>query len=157
MPDPCCGGFYAEIKSWQSAIGSGFGFLALLAGALLNAHLNRRRDNRLRGEEAQSVAAALYGEIMLLREELARLAKTVAGLEARRSLKVDEQFLEAFELPEPLLYKAIASKIGLLDAELVIAITQFYSNFQQVKAWLPLLVERPDREYSYPTSFVLQP
>src|SRR5687767_2706926 len=53
-----------------SAIGAGIGLIALLLGALFNAHLNRRRDDRLRHEERRGVATAL-------RAELAGLARTL--------------------------------------------------------------------------------
>lgn len=36
--------------------GSTLGFLALLAGALFNAHLNRSRDNRLRDNDRRVLA-----------------------------------------------------------------------------------------------------
>ena len=60
---------YQEAKTWQTAIGSIFGFGALMVAALWNFHLNRRRDTALRREEIHSVAAAIYGEILLLRKE----------------------------------------------------------------------------------------
>jgi hypothetical protein len=40
-----------------SLIGSSIGLIALLLGALFNAHLNRRRDDRLRREEQRATAA----------------------------------------------------------------------------------------------------
>lgn len=42
--------------------GSGLGLIAILIGALFNAHLNRRRDDRLRRTEARSISAALSAE-----------------------------------------------------------------------------------------------
>ena len=153
---PPSGDLYAELKSWQGGIGALLGFFALVAGALLNFHLNRRRDDRLRIEEARSVAAAL-GEILLLRKELARLAIAVAGVEVYRNRDIDQHFLEAYPLSNPLLYKALAPKVGLLDAELIVALTEFHKNFQEAKTWLPLFVGRTDRKYSYSRSAVLEP
>jgi hypothetical protein len=72
--------FYEELKGWQGGIGSLLGFLALIVGALWNFRLNRRRDAALRAEEVVSVAAALYGEIVLLRIEAAGLARAVANV-----------------------------------------------------------------------------
>jgi hypothetical protein len=43
--------------------GSAVGLVALLIGALFNAHLNRLRDDRLRREETRAVAAALLAEL----------------------------------------------------------------------------------------------
>jgi hypothetical protein len=147
---------YQELKSWQGVIGSLLGFFALMAGALFNFHLNRRRDNRLRSEESLSLAAALYGEILLLSAELARVAVAVANRRFHQT-ELNEHFLEAFSLSEPMLYKAVAPKIGLLKAELVISITEFYKNFQQAKTWLPLLVKNKDRNFLYASSHVLIP
>ena len=82
--------------------------------------------------------AAALGEILLLRKELARLAIAVAGVEVYRNRDIDQHFLEAYPLSNPLLYKALAPKVGLLDAELIVALTEFHKNFQEAKTWLPL-------------------
>jgi hypothetical protein len=42
-----------------SLTGAAIGLIALLLGALFNAHLNRRRDDRLRREDQRAVATAL--------------------------------------------------------------------------------------------------
>jgi hypothetical protein len=42
--------------------GSSFGLLAILAGALVNAHLNRKRDDVQRDHERVALASALYAE-----------------------------------------------------------------------------------------------
>jgi hypothetical protein len=154
---------YAELKSWQSSIGTGFGFIALVAGALLNFHLNRRRDANLRRDEAISVAAAIYGEIVLLRKEAARLAAAVAnvhidvGTQRHPIVQFDNHFLDAHILSEPMLYKALAPKLGLLDADLILAITEFHKNLQEARRWLTLLPENEARKYTYGPSYVLVP
>jgi hypothetical protein len=43
--------------------GSGLGLLALLAGALFNARLNRKQDDRLREEDRIALASTLYAEL----------------------------------------------------------------------------------------------
>ena len=160
MAAPGSGDLYAELKGWQQAIGSVLGFLALMAAALWNFSLNRRRDRLLRQEEAASVAAALYGEILLLRREIANLARLVAGMARQwgpNLLKVDAHFLEAHPLPEPMLYKALAPKLGLLSPDLLLAITAFHRDYQDVCVSLPLLVENPERKYGYGEAWVLRP
>ncbi len=67
--------WYAELKSWQSGIAAILGFIALIVGALFNFRLNRRRDAGLRNDGTLGVAAALYGEILLMRERMALMAK----------------------------------------------------------------------------------
>ncbi len=134
-----------------------------MAAALWNYSLNRRQSAHLRREEALSVAAALYGEILLLRKEVARLARAVASVDVDIGtsrdpvVKLDAHFAQAHTLSEPLLYKQLASKIGMLSPDLIIAITEFHQNLQEVRTWLPLLIERDDRKYDYGTSSVLIP
>jgi hypothetical protein len=148
---------YEELKGWQGGIGALLGFVALIAGALFNFHLNRKRDAALRAEDALSVAAALYGEIVLLRGEIAALARAVAAAEIKGTLKIDTHFVDARKISEPYLYHALAPKIGLLSPDLVIAITNFYKNVQEAKARLPLLIENSERGYGYFASSVLTP
>lgn len=154
---------YHELKGWQNLIGSVLGFLFLILGALYNFRLNRRRDDLMRADEARSVLAALYGEILLLREEVGDLARIVAGTEVRygtsrqEGVPFDEHFVRAYGLSEPVFYGALASKIGLIEPDLVISITEFHRNYQEAKKWLPLLVDTPDRRYGYFVSAVLRP
>src|SRR5262245_3627916 len=68
----------AEASFLGSLTGSGIGLVALLSGALFNAHLNRRRDDRLRSEEARGVRRALIAELEGVNESLKRNAE---GLE----------------------------------------------------------------------------
>lgn len=154
---------YDELKGWQSGIGALFGFSALIIGALWNFHLNRRRDAALRGEETISVAAALYGEIVLLRTEVAELARAVSGVavsigtERDPIIKFDRHFMDAHVISEAILYKALAAKLGLLPAELIIAIAEFHNNIQQVRNALTLLIDDPTRGYVYGASHALVP
>jgi hypothetical protein len=46
------------------------GFFTVVGGALLNAHLNRKRDDRLRREEQRAVATALRAELAGFRRAL---------------------------------------------------------------------------------------
>ncbi len=50
--------------------GSTLGLIALLLGALFNAHLNRKRDDRLRNEDRRTVAAALHAELSSIEKTL---------------------------------------------------------------------------------------
>src|SRR6476469_2052510 len=61
----------AETSPGQSTfLGSLIGFLALLLGALFNAHLNRRRDDFLQRQDRKVVASALLAELVGLRHSL---------------------------------------------------------------------------------------
>jgi hypothetical protein len=143
------GEFYNELKGWQTGIGSMLGFVALMMAALWNFRLNRRRDAALRAEEALSVATALYGEILMLRKEIGTIATVVAKNELNPLRKLDKHFLKEYPLSEPLLYKALASKIGLLSSDLVVSITAFHKDLQEAKTGLPLLIENPQRKTTY--------
>ena len=154
---------YNELKGWQSGIGALLGFLALMIAAWYNFYLNRRRDDRLRTEEALSVAAALYGEMVLFRREAAALARAMANVYlnqdgSRSSVsKFDERFLAANKLPDPLIYNAMATKIGLLTPHLVLAIAEFYANYQEAKKWLFLLIEQEGSLHTYSFMQILVP
>lgn len=156
---------YSELKNWQSGIGTLVGFLALSRGATINFRLNRKRDLAIRVEEANSVAAALYGEILLLRREVAQVARHLTALEKRygtcaspgEKYPVDAHWIEAHSISEPFLYRALAPKIGLLEADLVIALAEFHKNVQEVRTALHLLDRKPDRGYNYSPLIVLEP
>lgn len=102
------------------------------------------------------MAAALYGEIVLFRVELARIAKLVASVVANHK-DFDEHFLERIHLQEPLLYRALAGKVGVLEADVLLAIVTFHNNVQSVRDWLPQLVENQVRKFSYSSLTVLEP
>jgi len=101
---------YAELKGWQSGLAAIIGFGGLIIGALYNFRLNRKRDENLRKQEMISVAVAIYGEMVLLREEVAQLARIVANTERGGSDPIDAQFLEDNRSPEPEIYSAFSSK-----------------------------------------------
>jgi len=62
-----------------SAVGSAFGIFSLLVGALFNAYLNRRRDDRLRQKEQAGVLAAILAEIENVIETLSRNADSLSN------------------------------------------------------------------------------
>lgn len=154
---------YAEAKTWQQGIGALLGFLGLMIAALFNFKLNRRRDARLREEEMKAVAAALYGEMRLLRARVAKVARAVArtyitqGLDGRSGIRFDSHFFEAHKMPEATLYKSLAPRFGLLSADLLIPIASFYEHISEVAAWLPRMGDDPTRGYSYDVRYVLEP
>ena len=154
---------YHELKGWQAGLGAALGFLALIFAAQRHFSLNRRRDKELKNEEALSVMAALYGEILILRNEAARLAKGVAIVSANRGLdpnaviQLNQHFVDSHTLSEPLLYKTLASKLGLLSVDTMIAIIKFHNNVETARSWLPLLVDDKTRVYQHSVLTVLVP
>jgi hypothetical protein len=111
--------------------GSTFGFLALLAGALFNARLNRLTDDRLRDHDLFVVATALYAELRLIKEMM------LANIETLREPNSGDGYfvplLKVQLLPE------LLHKIGLLKAEVIMAVTSAYIMIGQDKRELLML------------------
>jgi hypothetical protein len=149
--------FYVELKSWQGAIGSVLGFVALFLGALWNARLNRLRDDRLRQAEVAAVAAAIYGELILVRVALARLARVHARVDLDRESSVDQDLVDDLRLPDPALYRALASKIGMLPADVVVAVVTFHANAHDAQAFSAKMIPDDKRGYTYGACHVVQP
>lgn len=155
--------FFSDVKTWQTALGSALGFIALTFGALWNFRLNRKRDFLLRSEEIVSICCAIYGEIVILRRELADLAKGVSqrylenGMGRRDGEPFDKYFFEMYTLSDPIIYPALAKNLGIIPPNLVISISEFYASFSETKYWLPKLEEDPNRGYSYNVLWVLKP
>ena len=148
---------YDELKEWQAALGAVLGFLALIFAAQRHFSLNRRRDKELKNEEDLSVIAALYGEILVLRNEAAQLARGVTQASADPGMPLNQHFVDSHTLSEPLLYTALASKLGRLSADIVVAIIKFHNNFETARSWLPLLVDDKTRGYRHSVLTVLVP
>ena len=146
---------YSELKEWQTGIGALLGFLALMAAALWNFRLNRLRDRELRRDEMLSVATALYGEILLLRQELTRLVTVIAKVVMRHGV-FSKDFVQIQMLKDAILYPALCHKLGLLPQEMVLAITRFHAAFEEAKRNLPFLAEDKDRGFTYNPLIVLQ-
>jgi hypothetical protein len=94
-----------------SLTGGLVGLIALLLGALFNAHLNRRRDDRLRGEDRRTLAAAL-------RAELAGIAQTLEN-NAAQLKKGSGDFIVPDVAHSVRVLPKMLPKIGLLDPETI--------------------------------------
>lgn len=155
--------WYGELKTWQTGIGALAGFSALMAAALFNAHLNRKRDERLRSNEVIAVASALYGEIVILRKAVARMANAVGhryidhGLGRVRGERFNQHFIEGITLPPLRLYPALADKVGVLPSNVAMEVVRFYARLEEAQTWLPRLREDVARPFSYSVLYVLDP
>jgi len=156
MPSPQPVDWYQELKTWQSGLAALIALMGLILGALINAQLNRRRDRVLRTEEILAVSTALYGEMISMRDRLALMAEELLRL-SRRKEDINDQFVKDYSPRAPVLYPALASKIGLLSHDLVLDITQFYDHFQTAKDNLPVLVKSETRPIPYHVVTVLRP
>jgi len=121
-------------------IGSSIGLVALLLGALFNAELNRRRDDRLRREDQRAVATALRAELEGLRRTLNDAAETVSQEGYPRS---DDQ-VQVPDLAQSIrIMPEVVSKLGLLDETTIIAVVDAYGMVEEYSAKLLLLGGRP--------------
>lgn len=107
-----------------NVIGSLIGLVALLIGALFNAHLNRNRDDRMRQQEIESVRSAIGTELrcfaLTFDERFHTLERFVGEQDGERTSP--EVVAIRLTLPEPVVYHALASKIGLLGKDEVSAV-----------------------------------
>jgi hypothetical protein len=134
--------FAAGVAFWSAVRAANINARAVRDQAQANFNYNRLRDEALRYGEMLSIAIAIYSEILSLRDEVAHIALIIAGVENSGD-DVDAQFLEDFKLSEPIIYPALAEKLGVLPPELLINIAKFYTDFQRANAGLPLLVTKP--------------
>jgi hypothetical protein len=113
--------------------GSFLGLLALLAGALFNARLNRRRDNELRDADRVALASALYAELQGLHRAYVENAQHLTDH------KPDED--GGFMVPDPSvkILPEMISKIGLLRADAIRKVMDAYVLTEQYLDRLILL------------------
>ncbi|MHC2401409.1 hypothetical protein ACVMGC_005953 [Bradyrhizobium barranii subsp. barranii] len=122
---------WAEFLAWLNALpqssasffgsltGAALGLCAIIVGALFNAWLNRRRDDRLRRVEAQTLATALTAELSVVKECLIEIAD---GLErgVQNDFQVTDMYRTIRILPEML------PKLGLLGHDAVTKVVKAY-------------------------------
>src|SRR5262249_20028729 len=102
--------------------GSLIGFLALLGGALFNAHLNRKRDDRLRKEERRAVATALRAELAGCRRALLKNTQdlSTSGRAAHAVLVTPDLAHSVRIMPH------MIPKLGLLDEKTIDKVANAY-------------------------------
>jgi hypothetical protein len=103
--------------------GSSFGLLAILVGALFNARLNRKRDERLREEDRIALASTLYAELAGIRRTLTDNAKQL----------VSRPPAGGFVTPKPTItiYPQVLTKFGLLKSDTVRRVLDAYILTEQ--------------------------
>jgi hypothetical protein len=122
--------------------GSLVGLLALLIGALFNAHLGRKRDDRLRAEETRAIAAAIRAELTGLLRKLETPFSRSSTISYSESKKESER--SVIWIPDITarvrLIPELLPKLGVLDVETIgvvvdtqIAIEE-YGDYLRLKA-----------------------
>ena len=112
-----------QIAFASTAIGVPVAFTTLVGGALINAHLNRRRDDRLRRAETFGVATALLSEVLTIKRALERNSASL------REPSDSEGSTHVF-IPElnTDVWQALLSKVTLLRAPAIEAVLNAYGT-----------------------------
>jgi len=107
--------------------GSSIGLVALLLGALFNAHLNRKRDDRLRREEQRAVATALRTELAGCRRALLTNIQELEKEDSTPGGLVEMPVLAHLVWIMPRMIK----KLGLLDEETIDKVANAYLAIEE--------------------------
>jgi hypothetical protein len=117
-------------------IGSFFGLVALLFGALFNSYLTRRRDNRIRNQDKSAVLSAVKAELQHIQMSFQ------AGADGLRDVgyEVDNSH---FLAPDVSMFirvlPLIIDKIGLMDRNTIMLVMRAYSMIENYPSKLALL------------------
>ncbi len=115
------GGLEPSAASFVGSVtGASLGLFALVLGALLNAQLNRNRDERLRRIDRRALAIALQSELVMLRGSLLENANSVDE-------GTDDDLME---VPDPSqlcrVWPAVVDRVGLLKGATIQAVVRGY-------------------------------
>jgi hypothetical protein len=120
-----------------SLAGAGLGLIAILAGALYNAHLDRERDDRLRAQEAKATAIAVKEELRMIRDSLVSNAKTI------RDMPKNE-----VSLPNPAdyvrVFPQVVPKLGLLNEDAIGPVIEAYTALEEYAGRLLEMVAKSE-------------
>lgn len=105
--------------------GSSLGLIALLIGALFNARLNRKRDDRIRDQEAKAIRTALKAELSGVYDSLVRNFEMLEQTPPTGDFTVPDPAHSVRVIP------VLLPKIGLLDEETIRATLDVYVSLDQ--------------------------
>lgn len=126
-----------EVASFFGNVaGSFLGLLAILIGALFNAYLNRRRDDRLRLEEKRGVATALVAELSAKSVSLRENVKTIDKF-GKDDTGFSPDISQHIEI-----WNELAGKITHFNKETIIAIIGAYTMIGEYGERLSILDAR---------------
>ena len=111
--------------------GAGGGLLAIILGALINAELNRRRDNRLRETERQTVATEVQVELAALRLHARNRYVKVRKWRARAGT-VTATKMGLFGIPRQIFLESNAGRLGLLGPQLTFDIVTAHAQASHI-------------------------
>jgi hypothetical protein len=126
-----------------SLTGSLVGLVAILLGALFNAHLNRKRDDEIRRKETRALAAAIRAELNGRARSLLSDVKRMEERPPQTTIAVPDISQSIRVLPN------LTEKLGLLDGDTIEAVIDAYIVIEQFAERLimfggKLLPDMPD-------------
>jgi len=114
-----------------SLTGSGIGLIALVIGALFNAQLNRRRDDRLRDEDRRGVATALHAELASVVKTLERNAEELKTGE-------EQDFIMRDIAQSIVVWPEMVSKVTLFDTQTIQKVIDAHIVIEQYREQLTI-------------------
>lgn len=133
------------LQGWQQAIGAIVGFVALAMAALFNAHLNRKRDDRLQGRDGMLLARSLQAEVKTIVAQLRELRRFCDETKVKNPLDAAKK-VQGMLVPIETVYPQVGAKIGLLDERAAQAVVHFYGSLAALRDCVD--VNMPDLEPS---------
>lgn len=115
-------------------IGSAFGLIAILIGAFFNAHLNRRRDERLLDSERYALATDLTAELRSVQDTLVGNASTLEQNPSPSSMFMMPDIGHSIQI-----FSQISPKLGLLDPDTIKHVIEAHIRIAQYGEHLILL------------------
>ncbi len=117
--------YWPQITSWPesaamfvgSLAGAGGGLFAILLGALYNAHLNRKRDCRLREQERATITSVVQAELVALRIRAKTRYLHIRKWRARATT-VTATKMGLIGIPRQMFLESNAERLGLLGPKL---------------------------------------
>jgi hypothetical protein len=128
--------------------GSLVGLLALLVGALFNAHLGRKRDDRLRAEETRAIAAAIRAELTgLLRKLETPFSTSSAAVYGDSGIEKEKSVIWIPDLTGRVrLIPELLPKLGVLDVETIGVVVDTQIAIEEYGDYLRLKTKRGEGE-----------
>jgi hypothetical protein len=152
--------FWQFVDHWQTLItgvfalcGGGVAFLGAIRAANIQAQagreqtqanfeLSRKRDAALRDEEINNISNAIRREIIVLSEILINQLKILAAIKCGQITVTRNHIRSVIMNPEPIIYKAVANRIGILPYPVV----QFYMRLVEIQDAVQIIAVGPDGE-----------
>jgi hypothetical protein len=152
--------FWQFVDHWQTLI---TGVFALIAGAVAfcgsiraaniqaraghkqtqaNFELSRQRDAALRSEEINNISNAIRREIIVFSEILINQLRILEVIKSNKITVMRKNIHSVIMNPDPIIYKAVANRIGMLPYPVV----QFYMRMVEIQDAVQIIFVGPDGE-----------